>query len=232
MKLVLWFEEMGTVFSTFFLDVKCGDMKRYFLRRNGQQKGRLFTPASQLSWFLVVTAVLMFDFFIIKAIVQGINYYPSDYIAIKNALQKDPPDGAVDKNYQNALVKEVIAASDTGIETNSSNKDKAALLNLDGLKNLLQVKSNDYHLIPTGGIGELELTVVNPSSHFVEAVTVQVDYLAEDGKLVQTEAFTTNYVKPKSSKTIHVPSNTKGSKIVYRITKVKSSECTSRQFED
>lgn len=206
-------------------------MKRYFLRRNGQKKGRFFTPASQLSWFLVVTAVLMFDFFIIKAIVQGFNEFPSGYIAIKNALQKDPPDGAVDKNYQNALVKEVIAASDTGIKSYGSATDLLATISLDALKKLLQVKSNDYHMIPSGGIGELELTVVNPSSHFVESVTVQVDYLEDNGKLVQTEAFTTNYVKPKSSKTIHVPSNSRGCKIVYRITKVKSAECASRQFE-
>lgn len=222
---------MGTVFSTFSLDVKCGDMKRYFMRRNGQKKGRFFTSASQMSWFLVVAAVLMFDFIIIKAIVQGFNEYPSGYIAIKNALKKDPPDGAVDKNYQNALVKEVIAASDTGIKSNGSSSGKLAVLTLDGLKKLLQLKSNEYHLLPTGGIGELELTVVNPSAHFVEAVTVQVDYLEDNGKLVQTEAFTTNYVKPKSSKTIHVPSNSRGCKIIYRITKVKSAECASRQFE-
>lgn len=206
-------------------------MKRYFMRRNGQKKGTFFTPASQLSWFLVVTSVLMFDFFIIKAIVQGFNEYPSGYIAIKNALQKDPPDGAVDRNYQNALVKEVIAASDTGIKSKASSLDQLANISLDVLKKLLQVKSNVYHLIPTGGIDDLELTIVNPSSHFVEAVTVQVDYLEDNGKLVQTEAFTTNYVKPKSSKIIHVPSNSRGCKINYRITKVKSAECASRQFE-
>jgi hypothetical protein len=222
---------MGTVFSTSFLDVKCGDMKRYLLRRNKENKGWFFIPISQVSWFSIVAAVLMFDFFIIKAIVQGFEYYPSDYIAIKNALQKDPPDGKIDKNYQNALVKEIIAATDTGINTNSANTEKNKLISLGDLKKLLQIKTNNYQLMSSGGIKALEITVLNPSTHFIEAVTVQVDYLEEGGKLVQTEAFTTNYIKPKSSKIIHIPSNTKGSKIIYRITNVKSSECVSRQFE-
>lgn len=172
----------------------------------------------------------MFDYCIIKAIVQGFEEYPNDFIAIKNALQKDPPDGAVDKNYQNALVKEVIAASDTGIKTNSSNPEKSKNLSLQGLKKLLEVKNNKYQLNPNGGINDLELSLYNPSELFIEAITVQVDYLMEDGKLVQTKAFTTNYVKPKSTKIIHIPSNTKGSKVIYRITNVKSSDCVSHEF--
>jgi hypothetical protein len=221
---------MGTVFSFSYLDVKCGVMKRYFLRRNKEDKGWFFTPVSQATWFFVLAAVLMFDFFIIKAIVQGFEEYPNNYITIKNALQKDPLDGTEDKSYQNALVKEAIAAADTGIKTKTSNTENSKTLSLEGLKKLLDIKSNKYHVNSTGGIDDLELTLINPSDHFVEEITVQVDYLQEDGKLVQTEAFTTNFVKPKSSKIIHIPSNSKGSKVVFRITKIKSSECEVHEF--
>jgi hypothetical protein len=192
---------------------------------------KILTPSSQISWFLVVAAVLMFDFFIIKAIVQGLNYNPTDYIAIKNALQKDPPTGNTDNNYQNALVKEIISASDTGQKTNITKPAKTKEISLAEMKKLVQIKNNNYHVITAGGIDDLELTVFNNSAFFIEAVTVQVDYLEVKGQLVQTEAFTTNFVKPKSSKTIHVPSNSKGAKIKFRITNVKSPECVSRKLE-
>ncbi|MCU7549183.1 hypothetical protein OCK74_08655 [Chitinophagaceae bacterium LB-8] len=205
-------------------------MKRYFLRRNKEDKGWFFAPMSQTCWFLVVTAVLMFDFFIIKAIVQGFESYPSDFIAIKNALQNDPPDGNDDKNYQNALVKEIIAASDTGIKSHNTSTSETKILSLEVLKKLLQVKNNKYHINSTGGIDDLDITVYNPSDHFIESLTVQIDYFQEDGKLVQTKAYTTAFVKPKSYKTIHIPSNTKGSKIIYRITNIKSSECAPHEF--
>lgn len=192
---------------------------------------RFFAPTSQVSWFLVVVAVLMFDFFILKAIVQGFNYVPSDFVAIKNALKKDPPSGNTDNNYQNALVKEIISASDTGQKLDKSKAVRTLELSLADLKKLLEIKTNNYHVVSSGGIDELELTVFNNSALFIEAVTVQVDYLENRGHLVQTKAFTTNFVKPKSSKTIHIPANTKGSKIKYRITNVKSSECISRISE-
>jgi hypothetical protein len=187
---------------------------------------------SHTSWFLVVVAVLIFDFIIIKSIVESFNSETQYYSAIKSAFQKEPiPKEKVDNNIQNALVKELVTAPDTNIKVHKSIPAKEEILSLAELKNLLQIKSNKYHVIASGGIDDLQITLYNKSPYFVDAVTIQIDYLRTRRKLVQTESFTTTYIKPNSSKTIYIPTNNKGKKIKYRITNVQSSECKLRKFE-
>jgi hypothetical protein len=196
---------------------------------NGPTNTRII---SHISWSLVVAAVLLLDFFIIRSILERFNSEPYYYTAIKSAFQKEPvPKEKVDNNVQNAIVKEIVAAPDTNIKIKKTLPTKEEILSLKELKSLLQIKSNKYHVVASGGIDDLALTVYNESPYFLEAVTVQVDYLKTKKKLVQTESFTTTYLKPNSSKTIHIPSNSKGKKIKYRITNVQASECKMRKFE-
>lgn len=215
-------------------------MKSLFSMKNAehtkwQNKFRSLV-VSQFSWLLLVVAVLIFDFIIIKSIVQGFDQDTVYYSDIKNAFQKEPSKKPkTDNTIQNALVKEIVAVSDTGIKIKKiqENKpaDKAEFITISELRNFLQVKSNKFHVSRSGGINDLELTVYNQSPYFIDAVTVQVDYLQTKRKLVQTKSYTTTYVKPNSSKIIHIPSNKKGKKIKYRVTNVQSTECKLRKYE-
>lgn len=212
--------------------IKCVGMKRYLLRRVKETGRKYFRLTSQTSWFLVVAAVLLFDFLIIRAIVEGFDQEHPGFQAFKSAFQKGPsPDEKVDNNYQNALVKEIISASDTGTKPEKSVSEQAQVISIGGLKKMLQVESNVYHVTATGGIYDLELTVFNQSNYFIEEVTVQVDYFNIKGQLVQTESFLTTLIKPKSSKTIQIPSNDKGVKIKYRITNIQAPECRLNKLE-
>lgn len=84
-------------------------------------------------------------------------------------------------------------------------------------KPALQIAANDYKVGLFGGISNLALTVNNPSSVTVEHLTLEVEYLKPNGKVVGTKMVEVGSVAPGTSKTVTVPDNGRGVSIRYRV---------------
>ena len=81
----------------------------------------------------------------------------------------------------------------------------------------LQVSANDYSVGLFGGISNLELSITNPSSQSIEKVTVEVEFLKPNGKVVKSQTVSAENISPGSSKRIVVPSSNRGVKIRYTV---------------
>ena len=163
---------------------------------------------------------LIFSAFIIKQIIEN---FDDDYIkttettsvAIPYEQQNEEEPGA---DFQNALSTEIeIPVTDT-VQTMPKKKK------VENLNNLVNVKGGDYKKRVLGGIEGLELTVFNKSSHVLDKVLVEVNYLKPNGDVVKTDTYEVSSVLAKGSKTFSVPPSNRGVKVKYKITNIISRQ--------
>lgn len=84
-------------------------------------------------------------------------------------------------------------------------------------KPTLQVAANEYKVGLFGGVSNLALTVSNPSSVAAQNITLEVEYLKPNGKVVGTKTVEAGSIAPGASKTVTVPDNGRGVSIRYRV---------------
>ena len=84
--------------------------------------------------------------------------------------------------------------------------------------------TNNYKVGLFGGINGLQLTVFNTSNQVVDKVIVGLDYLKQNGVVVQSENVSFSSIKPKGAKTIAIPGSNRGVKVRYKILKVSSHD--------
>ena len=123
------------------------------------------------------------------------------------------------QDYQTALVKEVV----TPVEQ----KPMVRSVKPKDIRSQVKVKANDYRTGVFGGISELELTAINASPHFVDRLTVSVDFMKKNGDLIETKKYTIPSVAPNSTKKLQVPENRRGTKIRISVQQVYSKEYTA-----
>lgn len=82
----------------------------------------------------------------------------------------------------------------------------------------LSITANDYKVGVFGGISNLELTVSNPSSVAVEKATVEVEFLKPNGSVIKSQTFSVENISAGGSKTLAVPSSSRGVKVRYHAT--------------
>jgi len=175
---------------------------------------RMF-PSSNIAGVAAVVIGVMVGAFIVKEWVDG--YEPSSPVQIASVIPTI--DREVEKqrdvNLKNALVTEIVP-----LYKNTPAK-KTKKLNL---KKQLQVTTNNYKVGLFGGINGLQLTVFNTSSQVVDKVIVGLDYLKQNGVVVQSENVSFSSIKPKGAKTIAIPGSNRGVKVRYKILKVNSHD--------
>jgi hypothetical protein len=81
----------------------------------------------------------------------------------------------------------------------------------------LQVSANDYKKGLFGGISDLVLMVSNPSSQALDNISVEVDFLKPNGKVVGTKIVDVGSLSAGDSKTVPVPDNGRGVSVRYRV---------------
>lgn len=176
---------------------------------------------SKLSWVFVSIAILVTAFFITK-MVNG-----SDQVVMpKKPTASSGINEVLDntENFQNALTREIIFVPD-------STKKPPKKLSTNDLKKLLDVTNNDYKVGLFGGINDLELTIENNSNRLVDKIDIQVDYLKPNGDVIESETVSAKNIKPNGSKTISVPSSSRGVKIKHKILDIEAHEFKPVQSE-
>ena len=123
------------------------------------------------------------------------------------------------KDYQTALVKEIV----TPVEQ----KPVVRSVKPKDIRSQVKVKASEYKRGFFGGISDLELTAVNASPHFVDRLTVSVDFMKKNGELIETKNYTIHSLAPNSSKKLEVPENRRGTKIRISVKQVYSKEYTA-----
>lgn len=81
----------------------------------------------------------------------------------------------------------------------------------------LQLSANEYKVGLFGGVSDLVLTVINPSSQSLDNISVEVNFLKPNGKIVGTKIVDIGNVAAGGSKTIPVPDNGRGVSVRYHV---------------
>ena len=107
------------------------------------------------------------------------------------------------------------------------NKNGDILANID--KYL--VSKPIYPATVTGGIVNGTVTVENtlPDATFQKAI-VEVSILLPDGKEYRTDYYTVQNIEPQTTRTVKIPTTTRGVSVVSHIVKVKSAELTNGEW--
>jgi hypothetical protein len=95
---------------------------------------------------------------------------------------------------------------------------------VENIVSQLHLKANEYTVAAFGGIRNLKMTLQNNSRHLLEKVSVEIRYLNPEGEVVKTETIDFNSVPPGESAAIAVKKTTRGVKLDYKITKIKTAE--------
>lgn len=134
----------------------------------------------------------------------------------KNPHKQD----AFSTEYQHAITTEWIDARDTALFAGAiSNKPR----HIKAARNkMITVTPNHKR-----AVRNLAFTVHNGSTHTLERVKVEVDYLNSNGRLLLTETYAVHRVAPGKDKTIKVPKDTPGKRFRHRIVEVKSHSYTT-----
>jgi hypothetical protein len=135
-----------------------------------------------------------------------------DRAFITRNMSMDP----MSTSYRNALKTEVVRPdSVTKAKTKAKLKD---------IKKQVNLTASEYKVGILGGISDLSLNIENNSPHLIDKVMVEVDFQKNNGKVIQTENFQLNRLKPGASKTLEIPQSKRGTKISYRITRIVSEQ--------
>lgn len=167
---------------------------------------------SRFAWVFVSAAILLTAFLITKLVTGSGNVVMPKKITASAPKVLDNTE-----NFQNALTREIIFVPD-------SSKTKPKKVKPKDLKKFIEVTNNDYRVGLFGGINDLALTVQNNSDQLVDKIIIQVDYLKPNGEVITSETVSTKDIKPNGSKTIRVPSSSRGVKIKHKIVEVQSHE--------
>lgn len=94
----------------------------------------------------------------------------------------------------------------------------------ENIASQLHLKANEYTVAAFGGIRNLKMTLQNDSRYLLDKVSVEIRYLNPEGAVVKTETVDFNSVPPGETATIAVKKTTRGVKLEYKVSKIKTVE--------
>lgn len=88
----------------------------------------------------------------------------------------------------------------------------------------LEITANDYKVGMLGGVSGLQISIRNKGSQNIDNAVVEVEFLRPNGTVVKTEILSVQNVAVGTSKTIAVPSSSRGVKVRYRVVSTNAKE--------
>lgn len=131
------------------------------------------------------------------------------------AVKEKPQDGKDVK--QDAVA---AAPVDQSQSAEPKEEPKEAKKPAKDVRSQVSLSANDYKVGVLGGVSNLQLQVSNSSGSTIDKATVQVDFLKPNGSVVGTETVEARNIQPGGSKSVSVPSSSRGVKVRYRIVDV------------
>jgi hypothetical protein len=145
----------------------------------------------------------------------------------KKDVEVDPKTGERKSVVRNN--NDVDAGNDTRSNTDRSNGNsdsKRSFLENEhkDIRNLVQVRSNEYIRGTFGGIRGLELTVYNNSNYLLDEVSVELQIMKPSEQPLRTDIITFRNISANTSLTVKVPDSQRGIRVDYRITNIESKQ--------
>jgi len=162
---------------------------------------------------------LIISVFVVKKMVDGLVEETFEIPTPAAIPIITPHDKIADKEYQNALVTEIIPSKKTQ-KFFKPPKPK-------DIKKQIKLTGSHYTVGFFGGINGVELKVSNTSPHFVNQVEIELNYLEQNGEVIETDTYRIRGVKPNSSQTLMIPPNKRGVKVKYKIMNIYSRQYRS-----
>ncbi len=179
---------------------------------------RQFFRGNELLKLVAVFSGVILGAMLMKKAADGLVAAPPPE-AINQAQVMIQPEPEETKTYQEALVRETVTPTDP--------KPVIRSVKPKDIRAQVRVKAGKYKTGVLGGISNLELTAVNASPHFIDRLTVSVDYLRKNGELIETKKHTVQSLAPGSSKIIKVPPHRRGMKVRISVQQIYSKEYTA-----
>lgn len=130
------------------------------------------------------------------------------------ALNAESTANAVNKTAESTEKKDTLATTPKPEESLATNEEQAEKkASAAGL----QISANEYKTGFLGGVTDLELTVKNPTAKSIDEVTIAVDYLKPNGKVVHTQTVEVASLNPGEVKKVEVPNSSRGVSVRYRV---------------
>ena len=172
----------------------------------GFRRGKNIRNAAAVFIFLVLCT------FFLKKIVDRLveKTFPVEHKAtvISNLKHKEKVAG---REYQNALVT-VIVPSQAKVK-----KQLPRPARIQDIKKQVTIKGTGYTVGYFGGISGLKLTVSNKSRHLINQVELEINYLKQNGDVIETSTYQLRYIGAHTSQTLRVPPSQKGVRVRYKI---------------
>ena len=137
---------------------------------------------------------------------------------LKDSVKK-PTAALVQKIDSSAIIKNEVPAK----QTTSTSPDLKAIAR-SNIRNLISASANDYHVGGFGGLSDIEITVNNHSSYTIDEVSVEVQYILSNSKIYKNETLSFQNIQSGSSLILKAPKSSRGQKIDYKITSIKSKD--------
>jgi hypothetical protein len=103
-------------------------------------------------------------------------------------------------------------------------KKEVKKVSVENISSKLQLKANEYTVAAFGGIRNLKMSLQNDSRYLLDKVSVELNYLNPEGKVVKTETIDFNHVQSGAEATIAVNKTSRGVKLDYKITRIELKE--------
>lgn len=125
-------------------------------------------------------------------------------------------------------------SQDTGNNNAQKNTPPITVINvkpvsLEDISSKITLKANDFNVGFFGGIRNLTLTLQNNSSYMLDKVNVELNYLNQNGKIIDTEELSFQNVKAGDAQGLHVNRSKRGIKVKYQVTHIECKAITSHQ---
>jgi len=143
-----------------------------------------------------------------------------------NLLQQQPTSSvaSVNTDTSNSSYAPITRREATHRSDVAADKDNNANAHATSLVNLVSVSANKYNVGAFGGISDLQLTINNQSSHSLDLVVVELQYIQANKKIYKTENINFRNVNAGASLTQDAPSTSRGIKVQYRVTVINAKD--------
>lgn len=117
------------------------------------------------------------------------------------------------------------------VEKNTSQMTELSVkpVSIENISSKIVLKANDYKVGFFGGIRNLKLTLQNNSRYTLDKVTVELKYMNQNDKIINTEYLSFQNVKAGDAPDLEVNKSNRGVKVEYNISHIECKAITTHK---
>ncbi|HET7118785.1 MAG TPA: hypothetical protein VFI29_20005 [Hanamia sp.] len=139
--------------------------------------------------------------------------------ANNNPIITDPNSDTQDTSNNNNVGKNTPPMTELSVKP----------VSIEDISSKIVLKANDYKVGFFGGIRNLKLTLQNNSRYTLDKVTVELKYMNQNGKIINTEYLSFQNVKAGDAPDLEVNKSNRGVKVEYNISHIECKAITTHK---